>query len=84
MFDKCKGNKRKLPFDFYLPDYNTCIEFDGKQHFESVDHFGGDEEFVKRLENDKIKTEYCKNYNIQLIRIRYDDYISDDILENLT
>lgn len=32
-FDGCVGIKRKLPFDFYLPDFNMCIEYDGRQHF---------------------------------------------------
>ena len=69
-FDNCK-NKYKLRFDFYLPDYNIAIEYDGKQHFEDV-YFGGKEstlDYVKS--NDKIKTEYCKNNNIKLIRIPY-------------
>lgn len=33
-FDGCKGARQPLPFDFYLPDSNTCIEYDGKQHFD--------------------------------------------------
>ena len=33
-FDDCRGETgRVLPFDFFLPDYNTIIEFDGEQHF---------------------------------------------------
>lgn len=32
-FSNCKLI-RPLPFDFYLPDYNCCIEYDGIQHFE--------------------------------------------------
>lgn len=54
-----------------MPDYNIAIEYDGKQHFEDV-YFGGKEstlDYVKS--NDKIKTEYCKNNNIKLIRIPY-------------
>ena len=31
-FKDCK-DKYQLPFDFYLPQYNLCIEFDGEQHF---------------------------------------------------
>jgi len=31
-FKKCK-NKRELPFDFYLPEYNLCVEYDGRQHY---------------------------------------------------
>ena len=78
-FEDCK-NINALAFDFYLIKYNTCIEFDGKQHFEPNDFFGGVEGFKKILENDQIKNEYCKNNNIHLIRIRYDDdiYLSID------
>lgn len=66
----------KLRFDFYLPDYNYCIEFDGKQHFEPV-HFGGislkeaKKDFKIQQIKDKIKDEYCKTNNIGLIRISY-------------
>lgn len=30
-----------LPFDFYLPEHNICIEFDGMQHFKPIDYWGG-------------------------------------------
>ena len=64
-------NKEKLPFDFYLEDLNTCIEFDGLQHFKSIEFFGGDKAFEIRKQNDKIKNEYCLKSNIRLIRISY-------------
>jgi very-short-patch-repair endonuclease len=68
-FSGCIGiGGRKLPFDFYLPEYNICIEYDGQQHFIPV--FG--EEKFKRLKiNDKIKDEYCKKNGINLLRISY-------------
>lgn len=72
-FDMC-FNKRKLPFDFYLPDYNICIEFDGKQHFKSIDFFGGETEFKKRQINDGIKNSFCEKNNINLLRIDVLDY----------
>ena len=37
--------KNKLPFDFYLIDYNICIEFNGRQHYEPVECFGGNNEY---------------------------------------
>ena len=37
-----------MPFDFYLPKHNICIEYDGKQHFEPIDIFGGEDEFIAR------------------------------------
>ena len=73
-FDNCK-NIRCLPFDFYLPDLNTCIEFDGELHFKSYEHFGGEEKLLKTQKNDNIKTEYCKNNDIKLLRIKYDENI---------
>jgi len=64
-------NKRKLKFDFYLSEYNLCIEYDGEQHFKSMEFFGGEKGFVKIKNNDKIKDEYCRNNNIHLLRIPY-------------
>jgi very-short-patch-repair endonuclease len=61
----------KLRFDFYLPDYNICIEYDGKQHFESVEYFGGDIEFEKVKIRDNIKNEWCKVNDIKLLRFNY-------------
>ncbi|MFA5150860.1 MAG: hypothetical protein WC433_08215 [Candidatus Omnitrophota bacterium] len=69
-FENC-CSKRKLPFDFYLPDYNTCIEYDGELHFKCVKYFGGIKAFRKTKMRDKIKTNYCKNNNIKLVRINY-------------
>ena len=77
-FDNCK-NKRKLPFDFYIPDYNVCIEYDGIQHYESVKRFGGVDNLLKIQQKDKIKNEYCLNNNIRLIRIKYNENIYDKL-----
>ena len=84
-FDDCIY-KRKLKFDFYLPDYNMCIEYDGKQHFQIIEHFGGEKRLKETQIKDKIKTEYCINNNIQLIRIKYNqniEYILKDKLFSL-
>lgn len=64
-------NKRALPFDFYLPDYNVCIEYDGEQHFTPVEKFGGMESFTYITNNDEIKNKFCKENNITLLRISY-------------
>ena len=65
----------KLYFDFYLPDHNICIEYDGEQHFKSVEFFGGEEVFKLTKIRDEIKNEYCRIHGIRLIRIRYDEDI---------
>ena len=66
-----RKNIKPLHFDFYLPDLNICIEYDGEQHYKSVDYFGGEEGLKLRIQNDQIKNEYCKTHNIKLIRIPY-------------
>lgn len=70
IFIGCK-DKRCLPFDFYLPTINTLIEYDGKQHTDSVELFGGIPYLDKIKKHDKIKNEFAKRYNIDLIRIPY-------------
>lgn len=71
-FADCR-NKRPLPFDFYLPDYNVVIEFQGEQHYRPVDFWGGKEAFEYRKRNDFIKADYCKSNNIPLISIPFWD-----------
>jgi very-short-patch-repair endonuclease len=67
-FDNCKF-KRKLKFDFYLPNFNLIIEFDGTQHNKSYDFFGGDKDFIKRKIRDDIKNQYCADNKIKIIRL---------------
>ena len=82
-FEKCK-NILKLRYDFYLPEYNMCIEFDGKQHFEPIKHFGGEKRFKIQQNLDLIKNNYCKNNNINLLRIKYNEDIEDRLKVILT
>jgi Zn finger protein HypA/HybF involved in hydrogenase expression len=69
-FNNCK-NKKMLPFDFYIPSINLCIEYDGELHYNSVEFFGGNEHLKKTLKHDAIKSKFCKENNINLIRISY-------------
>lgn len=77
-FDDCR-DKMPLPFDFYLPDYNTCIEYQGEQHYRAVEYFGGEDEFIIRKKHDKIKSEYCQQYKINLIIIPYNKNIENEL-----
>jgi len=74
--------KYPLPFDFYLPDYNTCIEFNGKQHYEPIKYFGGIDYFKLINERDKIKSKYCNENNIRLIIIKYNENIINSLKNN--
>lgn len=75
-FEDCLSQtlQKKLSFDFYLFEKNMCIEYDGIQHFEPIDKWGGLDRFEKQTLNDKIKNEYCENNEIKLLRIPYTSF----------
>jgi len=77
-FKDCK-DKLVLPFDFYLLDYNLCIEYDGRQHFEAVDYFGGEKNLKIQQKHDQIKNIYCNENNINLLRIKYNENIKNEL-----
>ena len=66
-FHDCR-DKNALPFDFYLPDYNCCIEFDGQGHYEPI---FGEESYLTTIKHDKIKNNYCEINNIKIVRIPF-------------
>lgn len=68
-FQDCK-DKKALPFDFYINN-SYLIEYDGIQHFKPIKYFGGEEDFKIRKKHDQLKTKYCKDHNIPIIRIPY-------------
>jgi hypothetical protein len=72
-FKDCK-HITNLRFDFFLPKLNVLIEYQGKQHYESVDFMGGQKDFKLRKIRDEIKRDYCKKNNYKLIEISYLDY----------
>ena len=71
----------KQSLDFYFEDYNIAVEFDGKQHFEAIDHFGGVERLLKTIELDTQKNILCADHGCKLFRIKYN--YTDNDLENL-
>ena len=85
-FPDCKNHK-ELPFDFGINgskgEILALIEYDGIQHFEQFSHFGGKSKFEQQTNNDSIKTNYCKDNNIALLRIPYTVSSLDDIKEKL-
>lgn len=75
----------KLRYDFFIPMYNTLIEFQGKQHYEIVD-FSGDVDvsqynYFRQQEHDQRKREYAESNGYNLLEIPYYDY--DNIEEIL-
>jgi hypothetical protein len=79
-FKKCRY-KLPLPFDFYLPEYNICIEFDGQQHFKSHPCWGGEKQLEEQKIKDEIKNNFCISNNILLYRIDYTENLENKLKE---
>ncbi len=80
-FSDCK-NKRELPFDFYLPENNLLIEYQGEQHYKAVDYFGGEKKLHLQRHRDWLKREFARSNGMTLLTISYKDYnIVEKILE---
>lgn len=70
-FDSCKL-KKQLAFDFFIED-RLLVEYDGRQHFQPINFFGGEEALKSNQERDAIKTQWAADNGYPLLRIRYDD-----------
>ena len=75
VFKDLIGDEKSLRFDFALMNKDdkpyVLIEFQGRQHYEPIDYFGGQEQFEKQQRYDKKKREYCTKHNIGLLLIPY-------------
>lgn len=76
VFNECRGKTGRQPlfFDFYLPEYNMCLEYQGEQHYRPVNFFGGEDAFNNLQLNDSEKEKFCRENNIILIKIKYNQY----------
>lgn len=73
-FNSCR-RKRRLPFDFYLPNYSLLIEYQGRQHYKPVKFFGGEKGLRYRQKNDQIKRDFvASRSDLELLEIRYDEF----------
>lgn len=74
---RIKNFNLSSPFDFAIFNNGVLlglIEYDGEQHFESIEFFGGEEKLKLQQERDERKNKWCKENNIRLIRIPYTEY----------
>ena len=83
-FNDLKGDKRVLKFDFGIfnekNELSYLIEYNGIQHYEPIEHFGGISKFQKQQRYDLRKQEYCSIKNIPLIIINYNQEITEETI----
>lgn len=78
IFDDLK-DKSNLRYDFYLPDYNLLIEFQGQQHYLPIDIFGGEEAFEGIKKRDKMKKDYALLNGYLFLEIKFSDNIEEKL-----
>ena len=69
-FDDLRDSQ-PLSYDFYIPDQNILIEYQGLQHYQPIDYFGGDDRFISQQKHDKMKLDYAKEHGYNLITVPY-------------
>lgn len=57
-----------LRYDFYVEDNNLLIEYDGKQHNNSIEIWGGEQALARRNKLDEAKNKYAISNDYTLIR----------------
>jgi hypothetical protein len=82
-FSEINGRCILLTFDFYLPEQNAVIEYDGEQHYKPVERFGGEPTYQRQVLLDNIKNVFCDKSGVKMIRIPYTIKKPKDIKELL-
>lgn len=70
----------KLELDAYVPDHKIGFEYQGIQHYKPVKQWGGENQLKKQQEHDKHKLELCRQLDIKLIIISYDEPLSEELI----
>ena len=67
----------RLEIDIFLPNKRIGFEYQGIQHYQPIEHWGGEEQLKVVQEHDRRKMKLCKENNIQLICIDYDEPLTE-------
>jgi hypothetical protein len=70
-----------LELDIYLPDLSVGIEYQGAQHYQPVEHWGGDEAFRNTKSRDKNKKRLCKKHGIQIVYFSHKEILSRELVQ---
>lgn len=72
----------KQHFDIYFPEKNIAVEYQGIQHYQAVDYFGGEEGLASNQERDERKRGLCKKHSCKLICVN-EGYKFEDVITSI-
>ena len=73
-----------MSYDVFISGLNIAIEYQGKQHFEPIEFFGGEESYKRTIKRDRIKKDLSEQNGVKLIYINYWENISpNQIIERI-
>lgn len=68
--------------DVFIPDRRIAIEYQGAQHYEPVEMFGGAEALLRTMERDALKKRLCEENGVDLIYVKHSDPLTLASLRN--
>lgn len=73
----------KMYVDGYFPKHSIAVEHQGRQHYEPVDFFGGEESFQELKRRDELKRQLLEEHGVAVLYIRYDEVDREKIESKL-
>jgi hypothetical protein len=69
-----------LELSIFIPNMKFAIEVQGQQHFDPVEHWGGDSALDKLIERDRRKASLCKASGVKLLKLAQDEPLDEGYL----
>ena len=70
-----------MSYDVFVYGENIAFEYQGKQHFEPVEYFGGEEHFEEQRKRDDLKFKLSEENGIVLIYVNYWEDITPNLIK---
>ena len=70
----------QMSYDVFISGINVAIEYQGKQHFEPVEFFGGQRAYENLQKRDQLKAKLSIENGVRLVYINYWEEITPDLI----
>jgi gas vesicle protein len=69
-----------LELDIFIVETGVGVEYQGVQHYEAVEHWGGEEALEERQERDARTKELCRERGVDVVEVRHDEELSEELV----